>query len=288
MDSTHQFLINAARQGDLGALRELIAGGADVNVQDEKGYTPLIIACYNGQLEAARLLLDSGADVDAQDFGGNTALMGVCFKGYPDIAELLIQRGASLDMQHGNGGTALMFATMFGRNELVKVVLKHGANKDITETRGLTALDLAIQQGNEEAAMLLRLSRVGHDGVVRARLTLAGGAEASFVLETVRASGGASRFERADAARVAFEPRPLTTFCMRPGSLTGDAATGFGSPARERAWAGPSSSGSRPVVGSSMTNSRGSPISACAIPSLRFIPPESLFAILSRASSRPT
>lgn len=44
-----------------------------------------------------------------------------------------------------------------------------------------------------------------HDGVVRAQLTLAAGAEASFVLETVHASGGASRFERADAARVAFD-----------------------------------------------------------------------------------
>jgi glycosyltransferase involved in cell wall biosynthesis len=39
------------------------------------------------------------------------------------------------------------------------------------------------------------------------------------------------------SARVAFEPRPLTTYRMRQDSLTGAAETGFGSSERERAWA---------------------------------------------------
>ncbi len=160
-------LFNAARMGDTDTLRELIGQGADINVQDERGYTPLIIACYNGQPEAARLLLESGANVNAQDFGGNTALMGVCFKGYPDIAELLIARGADLNVQHGNGGTALMFATLFGRNQLVKVMLDHGADTTIRESRGLTALDLAVQQGNVEALDLLeaRSEGLGNKGL---------------------------------------------------------------------------------------------------------------------------
>ena len=60
-----------------------------INFQDDKGYTPLIIACYNNKYDAAKLLLDAGAFVDAQDFGGNTALMGVSFKGYSEIAKLV-------------------------------------------------------------------------------------------------------------------------------------------------------------------------------------------------------
>jgi len=48
------------------------------------------------------------------------------------------------------------------------------------------------------------------------------------------------------------------------------------------------SSGSRPVGGSSTITILGSPINACAIPSRRFIPPDSLFAWRSRASNRPT
>jgi len=57
-----------------------------MNIQDEKAYTPLIIACYNNQYEAAKLLLNAGANINAADYGGNTALMGASFKGYVKIA----------------------------------------------------------------------------------------------------------------------------------------------------------------------------------------------------------
>ena len=89
MDNLKQQLFDAARTGDITRLRDLIAQDADVNVQDAKGYTPLIIASYNNQPEAVKALIEAGADVDLPDCGGNTALMGVCFKGYPGIAEFL-------------------------------------------------------------------------------------------------------------------------------------------------------------------------------------------------------
>ena len=105
MENFDKVIIHAARLGETAVLQELIDKHANVNATDEKGYTPLIIACYNNQYEAAKFLLQSGAYVNAQDHGGNTALMGGSFKGYPDIAELLIKNGADLNMQHGNGGT---------------------------------------------------------------------------------------------------------------------------------------------------------------------------------------
>jgi ankyrin repeat protein len=144
MDTTIPTLISAARTGDTAFLRSIIEDGANVNVNDDKGYTPLIIACYNRQADAAKMLIEAGAAVNAADFGGNTSLMGVCFKGYHEIAQLLIEKGA-----------ALMFATMFGRNELVRLLLDAGADAAITDHRGLTAYDLAIQQGNKEAETML-------------------------------------------------------------------------------------------------------------------------------------
>lgn len=125
MDNQITPIINAARSGDVNLLSSLVTP-KNINDRDEKGYTPLIIACYNHQPDAAAWLLQNGADVNAADFGGNTALMGACFKVYADIAQLLIIIGARLDLQHGNGGTALMFAAMFGRNELVKLLLDNG------------------------------------------------------------------------------------------------------------------------------------------------------------------
>ena len=46
------------------------------------------------------------------------------------------------------------------------------------------------------------------------------------------------------------------------------------------------SSGSRPAVGSSSKTMSGFPINACAIPSLRFIPPDSFFTTVSFLEKR--
>jgi ankyrin repeat protein len=45
MENLDLVIIPAARQGETEVLKELIRRGANVNFRDEKGYTPLIIAC---------------------------------------------------------------------------------------------------------------------------------------------------------------------------------------------------------------------------------------------------
>jgi len=155
MENVNDYVIPAARLGEAAIIRELIEQGADVNVRNELGHTPLIIACYHGHYEIARLLLATGSDVNASDNGGNTALMGVSFKGYADLTELLIHHGADLNAQHGNGGSALMFAVMFGRNAVAKLLLENGADHTLRDIRGLTAADQANQQGNVEAERLI-------------------------------------------------------------------------------------------------------------------------------------
>jgi ankyrin repeat protein len=149
-------LYDAARRGEVAIIRQLLQDPQlDINAQNGKGHSALILATYDNHLDAARLLIERGADLNLQDASGNTALMGVAFKGYADIARLLIEAGADLNSTNGNGGTALMFATLFGRNELVKILLEAGADATLKDVRGLTALHLAGQQGNEEAWKLL-------------------------------------------------------------------------------------------------------------------------------------
>ncbi|RZJ60691.1 MAG: ankyrin repeat domain-containing protein, partial [Flavobacterium sp.] len=109
MDEITQALFSAARQGNVPVLKEIFRIKEDLNVKDDKGFTPLIIAAYNNRPEAVLALLEAGADVNEADYGGNTALMGASFKGYGDVVRILISSGADLDAQHGNGGTALMF-----------------------------------------------------------------------------------------------------------------------------------------------------------------------------------
>ena len=156
IDQVKQALFAASRLGNVPVLREIFGILDDLNIHDERGYTPLILAVYNAQLEAAEALIDAGVDLNVGDNHGNNALMGACFKGHTEIAKLLIDRGAQVDALHGNNGTALMFAAMFARTEIIDLLLANGADKNLRDSRGLTAYDHAVQQGNSEAAEKLQ------------------------------------------------------------------------------------------------------------------------------------
>lgn len=56
-------LIEAVKRGDHAAVEAIVAGGVDLNEQDENGWTPLNWAAGRGDVEVLRLLLDKGADV---------------------------------------------------------------------------------------------------------------------------------------------------------------------------------------------------------------------------------
>ena len=87
-------LHEAAKDGDLGKVKGLIAEGSDVNVSDENALTPLHLAAYRGHKDIAELLILNGADVNATDKAGINPLNLAEEKGHKEIVELLIKHGA--------------------------------------------------------------------------------------------------------------------------------------------------------------------------------------------------
>jgi ankyrin repeat protein len=83
----------------------LIRGGADVNLQDKNGYTPLHFAAQEQEVEIARLLLDHGASINAQDRHGNTPLSTAVFNysGDGSVIQLLRERGADPFAENNHG-----------------------------------------------------------------------------------------------------------------------------------------------------------------------------------------
>jgi ankyrin repeat protein len=68
-------LLEAIRRDDASGVKALIRGGADVNVRDEDGATPLMHAALLAGPRVVRQLIDGGAVVNAANRFGATALM---------------------------------------------------------------------------------------------------------------------------------------------------------------------------------------------------------------------
>ncbi|MDT7870756.1 MAG: ankyrin repeat domain-containing protein [Thermoproteus sp.] len=87
MDSTE--LYDAAYEGDAERVRELLKKGADPNVQDEYGDTPLRWAAFNGHVDVVELLLEHGADPTVKDKVGMTPLDLARKAGYDGVVSLI-------------------------------------------------------------------------------------------------------------------------------------------------------------------------------------------------------
>lgn len=72
----------------------LLLNGAEANVRQDGGWTPLHQAAAHGHVEIMKLLLAHRADVNAKSEDGITPLRMAQNKGYPEAAELLRQHGA--------------------------------------------------------------------------------------------------------------------------------------------------------------------------------------------------
>ena len=116
----------AAKQGDVEAVKQFIAADSDVNAKDGYGVTPLSWAALKGHKEIVELLIANGADVNTNDWGG-TPLHHAATK---EIAELLIAKGADVNAiivsGQNQGKTPLDWTILYKLTETADLLRKHG------------------------------------------------------------------------------------------------------------------------------------------------------------------
>ena len=116
----------AAHDGDIEAIKQHIADGADVDAKLDRGYTALHYAAHEGHKEIAQLLIAAGADVNAKDDDGRTPLHYAANHGDKVIVEPLIANGADVNPKDEDGETPLDWAIDRKRTETAELLHKHG------------------------------------------------------------------------------------------------------------------------------------------------------------------
>ncbi|KAI4882318.1 hypothetical protein NFI96_002582 [Prochilodus magdalenae] len=125
-------LLKAVYLSRLRLTRLLLEGGAYINESNERGETPLMIACksrhtdHQGVPKAKMVgyLLESGADPNIQDKSGKTALMHACLEqAGPEVVSLLLATGTDPCLKDHTGSSALIHAIQAGDEETLKLLM---------------------------------------------------------------------------------------------------------------------------------------------------------------------
>lgn len=123
-------LMVATWENDLEGMECAIKQGADLNIRDFLGKTPLH---YAASIAAAKLLIDSGADLNVLDNNNRTPLFEV---DDPNIAIFLIDRGASFNLKDKDSFTPLHL--WVNHPKVARHLLAAGANPNVQLSRGGT------------------------------------------------------------------------------------------------------------------------------------------------------
>ena len=154
---------HSAMTGDIQAVKELVRGGADVNMIF-KTVPPLYIAAMCNNTNVARALLDAHCDVNATTIElQQTALHCAVSKGYMELCRLLSDNGADLNQADHDGATPLMLAASRGQTSVLRYLISLGADMNKPDNRGLTPLASAVQNASTPAVEVLLQSGAALD-----------------------------------------------------------------------------------------------------------------------------
>lgn len=104
------------KRRDVTWIKFLTAKGANPNIRDKRGVTPLQIATSLGFAEGAEALIKAGADVDESNVAGETPLIAAVHRRDVALVRLLLANGANPDRSDNSGRTARDYVQLTNSN----------------------------------------------------------------------------------------------------------------------------------------------------------------------------
>ncbi|KAH8878402.1 2-5A-dependent ribonuclease [Schistosoma japonicum] len=102
----------------------------------------LIRHARNGDLDSIKQMIKEGANINEQDETGWTVLHEACVRNLPRIVDYLLRHGANSGLANVNGDTALHCAARVGCLRIVRALLYYNADPILSNHKGEKPLDL--------------------------------------------------------------------------------------------------------------------------------------------------
>ncbi|CAB0029690.1 unnamed protein product [Trichogramma brassicae] len=145
-----------------------------VNVQDDKGNTPLLLALRSTcckKKEVVELLLKNGSDPNLADDKGWTPLVIICNDDRDDfnLAKMLFDlshdqfQPVQVNFQDHAGNTPLHVALYRGRRNLFEILLRNGANPNLANAKGLTPLQIICCRNRDDYKLAKMIFELSHE-----------------------------------------------------------------------------------------------------------------------------
>lgn len=126
------------QRSDVLWLRFLLQRGADPNIRNRKGLTPLQLATTLGFADGVEALVKGGADVNVSDQTGETPLIAAVHQRNVPLVRLLLAQGADPDHYDNSGRSARDYVELMTGNTLLR---QEFANADAKRSSAGTKRD---------------------------------------------------------------------------------------------------------------------------------------------------
>ncbi|KAK7463322.1 hypothetical protein BaRGS_00038123 [Batillaria attramentaria] len=129
------------QHGALQCCKVLLEAGAEIDAQDIRRFTPLMMSALNGHVDVVKLLIEWKCNVSMAAYNRRTALHLAAERGKQECCELLLDAGAAIDAQDGLGATPL---------HVMQFLISSGADMERRPNNGNSLMHLAAAGGSEQ------------------------------------------------------------------------------------------------------------------------------------------
>ena len=153
--------VNKKRDHSLIAF--LVFNGADLNVKSPDWRGTPVTDAIREDLETLSLLIDLGANIELRDDEGRTPLLYASENGYFDAVKFLLSKGANINATNKSGQNVLHLAARGDSLQTLEMLASYGANTKKIDDNGHNLLHIAAWKSSNPLMVRMLIQDYGFD-----------------------------------------------------------------------------------------------------------------------------